>query len=782
MSSDKKVPLLVLGSTIFSLLVCEVGLRLFTRYGASTSPRQAQGTALAATVDKLLDTGEAARYVAQLAAAPGTDRRWFTEDPSPLPNRSPVSAQRMKRSMDFERRGIFAPQADYLWNRYYVESERCGPNNVFQNYPDTVLVFDPPVEGLHPRYRFPPSTTMRTGLVTNEFGLRGPPLTLAKPPKTIRIAFVGASTTVGFHDFPFSYPERVTYWLNRFAEASHLDVRFEALNAGREGLNSEDLAAIVRDEVLPLDPDLVVYYEGSNQFGTANLLVSPRIPPRREIDPRDPIVEHKVPELIRTHVAMGELLDRALNRFNSVGEPRKPFYRLKWPAGVDERNPDVDNPNLPLQLPVIVKDLDSIRKSLESIGGQLVLCSFEWLARDDLPLSATRHQYIYKQLNTSLWPLRYADIRRLADFQNHVFRRYAAARGIPFVDVASATPQDPNLFSDAIHMTNTGERLKAWIVFEQLVPILRRQIESGKLPHGNGSQHPPPPPSLAASEMTVRCPAVPSGPLERIDGAISLETIEPVYNGAPLEYGPPVKVITGVQKWSYAALFTLNLPAGLTRPCYLFVRARAVNGLIGLGVLDWRSGTFQTERAVAPSPDMTDIYVPLLFPDHADALVVRNAAEDGVRSEILIEDAELLAFLKPPPEEVVKVMALDRTQLGDRAASLQRGPEGLLVTTGPGLGAFAARVALGLDAGAGTGLKVHAWVRVIEGKIGLGILTPGSKTFLLERQVWPSAHSVEVILPLPSPPVTGDLILRNIAAGQVTSKAILERVEVRKLP
>ena len=70
-------------------------------------------------------------------------------------------------------------------------------------------------------------------------------------------------------------------------------------------------------------------------------------------------------------------------------------------------------------------DLDSIRNSLESIGGHLVLCSFEWLAEDGMPLSPTRHQYIYRQLNTVLWPLRYADIRRLADFQNRVFRRYA---------------------------------------------------------------------------------------------------------------------------------------------------------------------------------------------------------------------------------------------------------------------------------------------------------------------------------------------------------------------
>ncbi len=200
------------------------------------------------------------------------------------------------------------------------------------------------------------------GLVTNEFGLRGPPVALTKPPKTIRIAFLGASTTVGYHQFRFSYPDYVNHWLNRYAQARHYDVRFESLNAGREGINSEDIAAIVQDELLALDPDLAVYYEGSNQFGVATELVSPHIAARADIDPHDPIVQHKVPELIRTHLASADLLDRALNGFRSAGEPRKPAYRLLWPPGIDEQNPNVDDPHLPLSLPTIVKDLDSIRQ------------------------------------------------------------------------------------------------------------------------------------------------------------------------------------------------------------------------------------------------------------------------------------------------------------------------------------------------------------------------------------------------------------------------------------
>lgn len=641
-----KATLLFLVSILFGLLLSEAGLRLFTRYGTNGS----HSPTVAATPDQPLNIKDALRYVAELPAAPGTDRQWFSEDPPPLPNRTPVSPQRVVRYRDFERRGLFGPQADYIWNRRFVESMFCSPGSMFQNYPDKVLVFDPPSNDPHPRFRFAPSTTTLAGLVTNEFGLRGPPMTLAKPPKTIRIAFVGASTTVNAHNFPFSYPERVAYWLNRFAESNHLDVRFEALNAGREGLNSEDMVAIVRDELLPLDPDLAVYYEGSNQFPAANLMVSPRIPPRQAIDPRDPVVEHKVPESIRNHLAMGDLLDRVLNGFSSMGEPRKPLYRLVWPRGVDEQNPNVDSPNLPLQLPIIIRDLDSIRKSLESIGGQLVLCSFEWLVKDGMPLSPTRHPFIYKQLNTVLWPLRYADIRRLADFQNRVFRRYGEARNIPFVDVASLLPQDPNLFSDAIHMSDTGERVKAWIVFEQLVPVLRQRIESGRLPRPSGSHSLPPPTSFAASEESVRCGEAPSGPLTRVEGGISIYAIDAGFPGTSLEHGRPLKLTTPAQQWAYAASFVINMPAALSGRPYALLRARVVHGQISAGILDRRSNTFQVETTLAPSSGMADIYVPVLSPDRADALILRNTAPDGVRSEILIQDVGLVTSSESRPK------------------------------------------------------------------------------------------------------------------------------------
>jgi hypothetical protein len=628
--------LVVLVSTLMGLLLWEIGLRLFTHYGPRDAAQQAGVPA------KPLKVAGAARYIGRLTAAGSADQRWFSEELPPLPNRTPPSPALAARYADFERRGLFGSEAEYVWNSYVVKRDQCNPGGLLRNFPETLLAFTPRSVSVHPEFRFPANQTLPSGLVTNEFGLRGHPISLVKPPKTVRIAFLGASTTVSFHPFQFSYPEYVEYWLNRFAEANRYEVRFEALNGGREGVNSNDVAAILREELLPLDPDLAVYYEGANQFTSANLLVRPTIPPRTAIDAVDPVVQHKLPGFLRTHFAIGDLLDRALNGFRTVGEPRKPNYRLQWPKEVDEGNPNPDSPDLPLQLPAIVKDLDAIRADLNSIGGRLAVCSFEWFTPNGALLSPTRHEQIYKQLNTALWPLRYADIRRLSEFQNRVFRNYAASRKIPFLDVAGEIPQDPDLFIDAIHMTEVGERVKAWIVFQRLLPVVRRLIESGQLPHRNDSGRLPPPMSMAVAEMSTRCP-VPAGPGKRIDGALSLDAIAPATDGVSIERGRPTKITTLPQQWANAAAIPLHIPSGPHGDLFVLVRARVLNGQVGVGVLDRELKNYQVEKFVDAGPETVDIYLPVPLPEMAGSLLIRNTAKGAVASQIVVEDVALVA-------------------------------------------------------------------------------------------------------------------------------------------
>src|SRR5262249_24344933 len=144
------------------------------------------------------------------------------------------------------------------WNARFVTVIGCKPNGPVTTLPKPFMVFDPTEPNVQPVYRFPPDVTTPSGLVTNQFGWRGPPIPPDKPAETVRIAFVGASTTVGAHEFPFSYPEYVGHWLNVWSERIGRSVHFDVINAAREGITSSGIAAIVRQELLAAEPDLVV--------------------------------------------------------------------------------------------------------------------------------------------------------------------------------------------------------------------------------------------------------------------------------------------------------------------------------------------------------------------------------------------------------------------------------------------------------------------------------------------------------------------------------------------
>jgi hypothetical protein len=299
---------------------------------------------------------------------------------------------------------------------------------------------------------------------------------------------------------PFSYPELVGHWLNQWAASKHLDVRFEVLNAGRESVVSTDIAEIVHSEVLPLRPDLVVYYEGTNQFRPASIVDS--VPSGTPVRPSGGhgstptwllTASHYSARIGRIEAAMGLAGPDMDGR-----EWPKPDYRVMWPEGLDERDPDLAYPNLPVNLTVIQRDLDSIRDELASVGnGQLAVSSFMWLVKDGLVLDPVRHRFILEQLNAANYPFHYRELERLAKFQNRVFAKYAAVHGLPFVDIARYMPPDPDLFTDAVHMTYAGTRLKAWVALQQLLPAVEKHLKDGTWP-------PPSKPDLPLPTFTPR--------------------------------------------------------------------------------------------------------------------------------------------------------------------------------------------------------------------------------------------------------------------------------------
>lgn len=424
-------------------------------------------------------TNTTAVHLDEVPRVAGIAHDLFFSDPPPLPNRGlPLRewldlAPQLSKALDSKGSPNRFKQWDMwkAWNAAFV-GDPCK-DDYLRGAPGRLFVYDPPDDKPRPPFRYLPNTTTPMGLVTNDFGWRGPPVSFHRSPNTVRIVFVGASTTAEPHGYPYSGPEYIDHWLNRWAAEKRLGVRFEVLNAARESIYSTDIAAIVHQEVAPLRPDLVIYYEGNNELRLSTVVNSATSGVPRPAG----LIARWLYDL-SPYLKVAERAQALLE----TSEWLKPAHEISWPSRLDERDPDITRSDLPLNLSAILRNLDIIRTTLAQIGGELALSSFHWLAKDGLMLNGFRHQAILEDLNIQWLPFHYSHLEHMTSFENRVFAKYAATHGLPFIDVARYMPYNPDLFTDATHNTPFGVRLRAWIVLQQLVPMIENRLASGAWP------------------------------------------------------------------------------------------------------------------------------------------------------------------------------------------------------------------------------------------------------------------------------------------------------------
>jgi hypothetical protein len=491
--------LLVLASIVFSLIVAEAAVRYIDGYAMFALP-------LSEPVGSVTVRPE---LVDRVPLASGVEREWILSDPPALPNRHAVPEEwkRLGRvvednpttSAEFRPPDLFK-----AWNSAFA-GDPCK-HSFLSHAPGRLFAYDPPDGNATPPYRYLPDVTLPSGLVTNQIGWRGTPIETPRGEKTVRIVFVGSSTVLDGPHLPFSWPEYVGHWLNLWAKSKRLPVRFEVLNAGRESIVSTDIAAVIRTEVLPLRPDLVVYYEGGNQFRPASIvaklpqgLTLPRAP--ADASPswlqrvaRDSAMMARVQAAVRTSASS---LDGR--------EWPKPDYKVVWPAGLDEFDPDLSYPHLPVSLNVIQRDLDRIRADLDTTGSELAVSSFMWMVKDGLVVDPLRHKYILEQLNIANYPFHYRELERLAAFQNRLLAKYATVHGLAFLDIAGKMPFDPDLFIDAVHTNYAGGRIRGWVAFNQLLPTVEKHLADGSWPRPWPAGVPSGLPTFTSRRITFDC-------------------------------------------------------------------------------------------------------------------------------------------------------------------------------------------------------------------------------------------------------------------------------------
>jgi hypothetical protein len=101
-------------------------------------------------------------------------------------------------------------------------------------------------------------------ITVNSLGFRGPEIESPKPAERVRIAFLGASTTfcAEASSLEATWPVLV---LEGLAEAEP-DIAFDLVNGGSGGFSVSESQLSFEKRVLPLEPDVVVFYGATNDF------------------------------------------------------------------------------------------------------------------------------------------------------------------------------------------------------------------------------------------------------------------------------------------------------------------------------------------------------------------------------------------------------------------------------------------------------------------------------------------------------------------------------------
>lgn len=300
----------------------------------------------------------------------------------------------------------------------------------------------------------------------NSLGFRGDEFSKVKPPNTVRIACLGASTTycpeVSSNDA--AWPAQ----LQRLLQARYPKVRIEVINAGIQGLKASHSLKNLRYRVLPLQPDLVIFYEVHN-----DLVVD-----TRALAIRQGLIDDNVgkPKGVPAFLAAKSLLFNLISRNLEILWDNR---EVKTGKLTEIRRDLPDH---------FVGELQEMHDLLSARHIPLVLSQFLVRFRGDQPrktqLENAEIAFVYMPWMT---------VDSLLDsfnLYNDAVARFARSRGIPFVDDSDSVPGDRVHYVDHVHFSDAGckamaERFARFIDEQKILePIVAGVASNSRFPVG----------------------------------------------------------------------------------------------------------------------------------------------------------------------------------------------------------------------------------------------------------------------------------------------------------
>jgi lysophospholipase L1-like esterase len=285
----------------------------------------------------------------------------------------------------------------------------------------------------------------------NALGFRGPEIAVQNAPGSLRIAYLGGSTTfcAEASSDAATWPALVTAEL-----AKSTGVPCDYVNAALPGIGLKELRRILEFRVARLKPDVIVIYEATNDLSRDTRLLAEQrglFTPRG--DERSLLARISVAwDLIEKNLRVG-----ARKRDAVANEGRLEFDADQLAEGFRS------------ELEVLVDEA-------KAVAPVVVLVTFSTRMR-----AAQTPEQQLAGASTSLLYMPYMSIggllRGFAAY-NRVIRDVAAAKGVVLVDGEESIPGDGAHFNDSVHFTDAGckkqaERVSAVIAREHVMQAIR---------------------------------------------------------------------------------------------------------------------------------------------------------------------------------------------------------------------------------------------------------------------------------------------------------------------
>jgi hypothetical protein len=274
----------------------------------------------------------------------------------------------------------------------------------------------------------------------NSRGFRGPEIALPKPQGTIRLAFLGSSTTFDpYCDEQSNWPVLTAAHVRDALTSCPIDF----VNAGVPGFSTEHMVQHFVHDVAPLDPDVIVILPGGINADADDLARKEGVQTGA----------HYRPSFLASHSLLWGRVEKNVHIIRLQRAAHLSHGKLKFEPGQ-------------LSTPFEKRLEEAIRTLREHASVVAVIQLGGQLRRDLSPKDQVR------AANTSLFYMPYMSIGGLLDARdefNQVIERVAARQGALVVRGEEGIPGDAVHYADSAHFTAAGSRLMAERVGEALL-------------------------------------------------------------------------------------------------------------------------------------------------------------------------------------------------------------------------------------------------------------------------------------------------------------------------